>query len=141
MIKLKGHISPHLMCPAFQLFLLCICINWRPLFTSKAVSIMEMAYYLVLSLFAVTLLVIYAWKLLKWAWFRPRKLEQCLRQQGLIGNSYKLIFGDLKELSKSIEEVKSKPLNVTDDDIPPRILPYFIEAIKKYGKFSKLKKN
>ncbi|XP_070007159.1 cytochrome P450 CYP72A219-like [Nicotiana sylvestris] len=122
------------MCPAFQLFLLCICINGRPLFTSKAVSIMEMAYYLVLSLFAVTLLVIYAWKLLKWAWFRPRKLEQCLRQQGLIGNSYKLIFGDLKELSKSIEEVKSKPLNVSDDDIPPRILPYFIEAIKKYGK-------
>ncbi|XP_009620491.1 cytochrome P450 CYP72A219-like [Nicotiana tabacum] len=96
---------------------------------------MEMAYYIVLSLFAVTS-VIYVWKLLNWAWFRPRKLDQCLRQQGLKGNSYKLIFGDLKELSKSIEEAKSKPLNVSDDDIPPRILPYFIEAIKKYGKNS-----
>ncbi|MCD7469246.1 hypothetical protein HAX54_008117, partial [Datura stramonium] len=58
----------------------------------------------------------------------------CLRQQGLKGNSYKFIFGDIKELSKSFDDAKSKPLNVSDDDISPRILPYFIEAIKKHGK-------
>ncbi|MCD9638826.1 hypothetical protein HAX54_022986 [Datura stramonium] len=92
------------------------------------------AYYLVsFLLFAITL-VIYAWRLLDWAWFRPRKLDKCLRQQGLKGNSYKLIFGDLKELSKSTEDAKSRPMNVSDDDLTPRILPYFIETIKKYGK-------
>ncbi|XP_060189441.1 cytochrome P450 CYP72A219-like isoform X1 [Lycium barbarum] len=96
-------------------------------------KVMEIAYYLVSFLFAVTL-VIYAWRLLNWAWFRPRKLENCLRKQGLKGNSYKLIFGDLKELSKSIQDAKSKPLNVSDDDIAHRILPYFVETIKKYGK-------
>ncbi|PHU12573.1 Cytochrome [Capsicum chinense] len=91
------------------------------------------ASYLVSFLFAI-ILVIYAWRLLDWAWFRPRKLDKCLRKQGLKGNSYKLIFGDLKELSKSFEVAKSKPLNVSDDDISPKILPYFVEAIKKHGK-------
>ncbi|TMW98619.1 hypothetical protein EJD97_003790 [Solanum chilense] len=91
------------------------------------------AYFLVLFLLAITF-VIYAWRLLDWAWFRPRKLEKCLRQQGLKGNSYKLIFGDIKALSKSIEDAKSKPLNVSDDDLTPRILPYFVQTIKKYGK-------
>ncbi|KAJ8567966.1 hypothetical protein K7X08_020688 [Anisodus acutangulus] len=94
---------------------------------------MEIAYYLLSFLFAITLIV-YAWRLLDWAWFKPIKLEKCLRKQGLKGNTYKLIFGDLKELSKSIEDAKSKPLNVSDDDISPRILPYFVETIKKYGK-------
>ncbi|TMW84896.1 hypothetical protein EJD97_024166 [Solanum chilense] len=91
------------------------------------------AYYLVSFLLTITS-VIYAWKLLDWAWFRPRKLENCLRKQGLKGNSYKLIFGDLKELAKSFEDVKSKPLNVFDDDISPRIVPYFVDTIKKHGK-------
>ncbi|KAM3395747.1 cytochrome [Capsicum galapagoense] len=91
------------------------------------------ASYLVSFLFAI-ILAIYAWRLLDWAWFRPRRLDKCLRKQGLKGNSYKLIFGDLKELSKSFEVAKSKPLNVSDDDISPKILPYFVEAIKKHGK-------
>ncbi|XP_059284992.1 cytochrome P450 CYP72A219-like [Lycium ferocissimum] len=95
---------------------------------------MEIAYYLVSFLFAFTLVVIYAWRLLNWAWFRPKKLERCLRKKGLKGNSYKLISGDLKESSKSIEDAKSKPLNVSDDDISPRILPYIVETIKKHGK-------
>ncbi|XP_049414333.1 cytochrome P450 CYP72A219-like isoform X1 [Solanum stenotomum] len=90
-------------------------------------------YFLALFLLAITF-VIYAWRLLDWAWFRPRKLEKCLRKQGLKGNSYKLIYGDIKELSKSIEDAKSKPLNVSDDDLTPIILPYFVQTIKKYGK-------
>lgn len=97
-------------------------------------KIMEIvAYYLVSFFFAITLLI-YACKLLNWAWFRPRKLEKCLRKEGLKGNSYKLIFGDIKELAKSFKDAESKPLNVSDDDISPRIVPYFVETIKKYGK-------
>ncbi|XP_069143573.1 cytochrome P450 CYP72A219-like [Solanum lycopersicum] len=66
---------------------------------------MEIAtyYFLALFLLAITF-VIYAWRLLEWVWFRPKKLEKCLRKQGLKGNSYKLIFGDIKEQSKSIED-------------------------------------
>uniref|UniRef100_A0A3Q7HDS4 Uncharacterized protein n=1 Tax=Solanum lycopersicum TaxID=4081 RepID=A0A3Q7HDS4_SOLLC len=90
---------------------------------------MEIAtyYFLALFLLAITF-VIYAWRLLEWVWFRPKKLEKCLRKQGLKGNSYKLIFGDIKE------QCKSKPFNVSDDDLTPRILPYFVQTIKKYGK-------
>ncbi|KAL3332796.1 hypothetical protein AABB24_033055, partial [Solanum stoloniferum] len=98
-------------------------------------KVMEIVAYYFLALFLLSItFVIYAWRLLDWAWFRPRKLEKCLRKQGLKGNSYKLIYGDIKELSKSIEDAKSKPLNVSDDDLTPRILPYFVQTIKKYGK-------
>ncbi|KAF3685202.1 Cytochrome [Capsicum annuum] len=91
-------------------------------------------YYYLVSFVLTTTFVIHAWKLLNWAWFKPKKLEKCLRKQGLKGNSYKLIFGDLKELSKSLEVAKSKPLNVSDDDLAPRLFPYYVETIKKYGK-------
>lgn len=95
---------------------------------------MEIVAYLLVS-FLLAIITIYAWKLLDWAWFEPRKLDKCLRQQGLKGNSYKLFFGDIKELSKSIKDAESKPMNVSDDDLTPRIHPYFVQTIKEYGKF------
>ncbi|KAG5597300.1 hypothetical protein H5410_038532 [Solanum commersonii] len=61
------------------------------------------------------LLVIYTWKVLDWAWFRPKKLETYLRKRGLKGNQYKLFYGDLKELTNKLNEAKSKPINFSDD--------------------------
>ncbi|CAN4104483.1 unnamed protein product [Withania somnifera] len=91
-------------------------------------------YYLVSFSFAITL-VVYACWLLDWAWFWPKKLDKSLREQGLKGNSYKLIFGDKKKQYKSFADAaKSKPLNVSDDDISHRILPFFVQTIKKHGK-------
>lgn len=68
-------------------------------------------------------------------WIRPKRLEKLLRHQGLKGNSYRFIYGDLKELVKMIREAKSKPINL-HDDIKPRVIAFFIETIKKYGKSS-----
>ncbi|CAN4103189.1 unnamed protein product [Withania somnifera] len=56
----------------------------------------------------VAILLLYTWKVLNWAWFRPKKLEKYLRQSGLNGNPYKLLYGDLKELKKvSLKPSKS----------------------------------
>ncbi|XP_055822481.1 cytochrome P450 CYP72A219-like isoform X2 [Solanum dulcamara] len=78
------------------------------------------------------LLVIYTWKVLNWAWFGPKKLENCLRQRGLKGNPYKLLYGDLKELTNKLNEAKSKPIDFSDD-IAQRLIPFFCDSINKNG--------
>lgn len=79
-------------------------------------------------------LVVCIWRVLNWVWFRPKKLEKLLRKQGLKGNSYKILYGDMKELSGMIKEANSKPMNLSDD-IAPRLVPFFLDTIKKYGMF------
>ncbi|KAL8512593.1 hypothetical protein ACS0TY_018910 [Phlomoides rotata] len=80
--------------------------------------------------FALVVLI-YTWKLFNWAYMRPKSLEKFLRKQGLKGNSYKFVYGDLKEVMKTIENTKSKPINL-DDDTKPRVL-FFHNIIQKYG--------
>ncbi|XP_009617254.1 cytochrome P450 CYP72A219 [Nicotiana tabacum] len=80
-------------------------------------------------------LVVCIWRVLNWVWFRPKKLEKLLRKQGLKGNSYRILYGDMKELSGMIKEANSKPMNLSDD-IAPRLVPFFLDTIKKYGKKS-----
>ncbi|OIT35287.1 PREDICTED: cytochrome P450 CYP72A219-like [Nicotiana attenuata] len=82
----------------------------------------------------ITLLVC-LWRVLNWIWFRPKKLEKLLRKQGLEGNSYKVLYGDMKEFSGMIKEAYSKPMSLSDD-VAPRLMPFFLETIKKYGKRS-----
>ncbi|KAJ8532321.1 hypothetical protein K7X08_012244 [Anisodus acutangulus] len=74
------------------------------------------------------------WRVLNWVWFTPKKLEKLLRKQGLKGNSYRILYGDMKEFAGMIKEANSKPMNLSDDDVSPRMAPFFLEIIKKYGK-------
>ncbi|KAJ8532325.1 hypothetical protein K7X08_012248 [Anisodus acutangulus] len=75
-------------------------------------------------------------RVLNWVWFTPKKLEKLLREQGVKGNSYRILYGDTKDLSAMIKEATSKPLSLSDDDVAPRMMPFFLETIKKYGKKS-----
>ena len=84
------------------------------------------------AVLSATFLVIWSWRILNWAWFKPKKLEKCLRQQGSRGNSYKLAIGDTKEKVKITQEAKSKPINFTNDIIS-RVIPFIDETIKAYG--------
>ncbi|KAD4384339.1 hypothetical protein R6Q59_011637 [Mikania micrantha] len=70
------------------------------------------------------------WKLLEWAWLKPKRLERYLRQQGLNGTTYKLPFGDTKEI---LNTLKLEPMNLSDD-IMPRVMPFVHQAIQNYGK-------
>ncbi|XP_049386885.1 cytochrome P450 CYP72A219-like [Solanum stenotomum] len=96
---------------------------------------MEISYNIIIATICVAILLFYTWKVLNWAWFGPKKLENCLRQRGLKGNPYKLLYGDLNELTKSIVEAKSKPINFSDD-IAQRLIPFFLNSINKNGKSS-----
>ncbi|CAL5342737.1 unnamed protein product [Camellia sinensis] len=73
-----------------------------------------------------------SWRILNWVWLRPKKLESCLRKQGLSGNSYKLFFGDLKESSAMNKEASSTRISISDDAVPSRVLPFIHTNISNY---------
>ncbi|KAG6421420.1 hypothetical protein SASPL_117972 [Salvia splendens] len=87
------------------------------------------------SIFSSTLILVcmlLAIKLLKWAWLRPRKLEKLLREQGLSGNPYRLLIGDMKQLITVMKEEQPRTVNLSDP-ILPHILPFYTQIIQKYG--------
>ena len=86
------------------------------------------------SCLLLLVVVAVSWKALNWVWFRPKKLEKRLKEQGFRGNPYKLLHGDFKEMSTLYTEAQSKNLNLSDD-IVPRVIPQYLGAIKKYGMF------
>ncbi|KAL1560601.1 cytochrome P450 CYP72A219-like protein [Salvia divinorum] len=75
------------------------------------------------------------WKLSNCVWFTPKKLEKILRQQGFKGNSYKLFYGDFKEIAVISKEAMSKPMEFSND-ITPRALPIYHQTSKDYGENS-----
>ena len=72
--------------------------------------------------------------ILNWVWLRPKYLERCLRKQGLVGNSYRLFFGDSKNSSMMIKQACSEPIELSDD-IVPRVLPFDHHTVKHYGMY------
>ncbi|KAM7497800.1 hypothetical protein LguiA_022214 [Lonicera macranthoides] len=85
-----------------------------------------------IALFCAVVVVLCAWRVLNWLWFKPKKFEKLLRRQGLKGNSYTFLFGDFKKISMMIKEAKSKPINLSSD-ILPRVMPWVLDSINNYG--------
>ncbi|KAK9052581.1 hypothetical protein SSX86_029210 [Deinandra increscens subsp. villosa] len=82
---------------------------------------------------ATTVVVVYAWRFFDWVWLKPKKTEKFLRDQGIKGTSYKLLYGDVKEMVKMITEAYRKPINL-NDDIVPRVLSFAHSAVSTHGK-------
>ncbi|KAL6529780.1 hypothetical protein OROGR_015403 [Orobanche gracilis] len=80
-------------------------------------------------------LIALTFKFLNWVWFRPKRLEKFLRNQGLHGNSYRLLLGDMKDLISVTEQEQPKSIQISDH-LPPHILPYYHQIITKYGENS-----
>ncbi|KAI4321785.1 hypothetical protein MLD38_035128 [Melastoma candidum] len=80
-------------------------------------------------------LLVTAWSALNWVWFRPRKLERFLRQQGLSGNPYRFLSGDLRDSALMLSQAQSRPSSVSDD-VKTRVLPFLHQVIKTHGKNS-----
>uniref|UniRef100_A0A1W7HBW5 Cytochrome P450 n=1 Tax=Scoparia dulcis TaxID=107240 RepID=A0A1W7HBW5_SCODU len=93
---------------------------------------MGVSLFQLLAAFLVCYLLICAIRVLNWAWFSPKKLEKCLKEQGLKGNSYRFINGDYKEMEDAKQEAKSKPISF-EDDIKTRVIPFYLSTVKKYG--------
>ncbi|XP_058734749.1 cytochrome P450 72A15-like [Vicia villosa] len=83
-----------------------------------------------------TILIWFFWSALDWIWLTPKRIEKRLKQQGLKGNSYRLMVGDIRDMVKMIKEAKSKPMDPYSNDIAPRVLPFVVHTIAKYGKSS-----
>ncbi|XVE52979.1 hypothetical protein DITRI_Ditri02bG0168000 [Diplodiscus trichospermus] len=85
-----------------------------------------------LSFLVVGLLMIWGWRILNWVWLKPKRLEQCLRQQGLRGNPYRFLCGDLKESFAMRKQARAKPLPLSDD-IVEYVVPFLHRTVRTYG--------
>lgn len=93
---------------------------------------MELSLNSIAASIVLVTLVTLAWRVLNWVWLRPKKLERYLRQQGLSGKPYMLLYGDLKETTVMLKQAKSRSFNVSDD-ITPRLIPFLRKMVKDYG--------
>ncbi|CAI9088915.1 OLC1v1023370C1 [Oldenlandia corymbosa var. corymbosa] len=97
---------------------------------------MEVIYFKPIAAVGFVAFSIYwVYKVVDLYWFRPKKLEKCLREQGFKGNPYRLFLGDQYESGKLIREALSKPIGI-DDDVKKRIIPHVLKAIETHGKKS-----
>ncbi|KAK1419753.1 hypothetical protein QVD17_29060 [Tagetes erecta] len=87
----------------------------------------------VLCVVVSTIFLFCVWKILNWLWFKPKKIEKLLRDQGLKGTPYKFMYGDLKEMVHMTNEAKAKPMSL-NHDIAPRVSPFFHKALTTHGK-------
>lgn len=92
---------------------------------------MDMLHTIILTLICASF-PLAAWKIFNFVWFKPKKLEKSLRQQGFTGNSYKVLFGDSKEMGKLSKEAKSKPIDFSADYVP-RIMPFIHKTVTEFG--------
>ncbi|KAM0932723.1 putative secologanin synthase [Dioscorea sansibarensis] len=84
----------------------------------------------------VMVLAVWAWRTLDWVWWTPKRLERGLRRQGLRGNHYRILHGDLKDNARLLTEAKRKPMALHSHDFAPRVLPLYHNAINDHGKIS-----
>ncbi|KAF5179465.1 Cytochrome p450, partial [Thalictrum thalictroides] len=86
---------------------------------------------LALVITAAVLLVPWTWKAFSWIWLKPKKLENCLREQGLKGTSYKLLLGDIKEMINCMKAARTEPMELSHK-IVPRVMPFLRDNVQKY---------
>ncbi|XP_017980356.1 PREDICTED: cytochrome P450 72A15 [Theobroma cacao] len=85
--------------------------------------------------FLVVGILIWGWRIVDWVWVKPKRLERCLRQQGLTGNSYRFLSGDIKESFAMSRQARSQPMPL-GDDITQYVGPFLHQTVKNYGKNS-----
>ncbi|KAM0933123.1 putative secologanin synthase [Dioscorea sansibarensis] len=66
-------------------------------------------------------------------WVKPKMLETQLRKQGIPGNNYRLLYGDMNDEKAAFKEAWSKPMELTHS-IVPRVIPYHHHMVKRHGK-------
>ncbi|KAL9145717.1 hypothetical protein ABFS82_13G061800 [Erythranthe guttata] len=89
---------------------------------------------ILLSILVVGLITLSA-KFVNWVWIKPKKLEKLLRKEGLNGNPYKLLLGDMKQLISVMKEEQPKSIQFSDH-LLPHILPHYHHNRTKFGENS-----
>ncbi|KAJ0678187.1 putative secologanin synthase [Helianthus annuus] len=86
----------------------------------------------VVGVASISIFLYFIWRFLNRLWFKPKKIDKFLRDQGLKGTPYRFLYGDLKETMQMMNEAKSKSMSLTHD-IAPRVSPFFYKAITTLG--------
>ncbi|KAK1397186.1 Secologanin synthase [Heracleum sosnowskyi] len=94
---------------------------------------MELEMNKVIASLCVVLFVFTGWRTFNWLWLRPKKLEKILRKQGFNGNSYRILYGDLKDLAAAKFRAKTSSIGLSDDFLY-RAAPTVYTAIHNHGK-------
>ncbi|KAL5699141.1 hypothetical protein ACHQM5_030082 [Ranunculus cassubicifolius] len=79
------------------------------------------------------LLITWAWRTLSWVWWKPKKMTQYMKEQGISGPPYKFFYGNLKELVAEMTKVRSKPMAFSHR-ITDRIMSFQYNQVHTYGK-------
>ncbi|KAI3704428.1 hypothetical protein L1987_74648 [Smallanthus sonchifolius] len=88
-----------------------------------------------LAISCAIVVVLCAWKVVNMVWLRPKKLEKILKNQGFNGNKYKLLFGDMKEMSMMFQQSKSKHINIDDgDEVLSHVVAFLHHSMQKHGR-------
>ncbi|KAM7503867.1 hypothetical protein LguiB_002771 [Lonicera macranthoides] len=98
-------------------------------------EMMMMSYNLIGGSLIFGVITYWVYSFLNWIWFRPKKLEKCLREQGFGGNAYRLFLGDQQESKVMIRDAMSRPITLSDD-IKQRVIPHVLKTMKNHGKNS-----
>ncbi|KAC9216387.1 hypothetical protein E3N88_46175 [Mikania micrantha] len=80
----------------------------------------------------VVTVMVNLWWFFNWVWLRPKRMEKGLREQGLAGNRYRFLFGDLKEVAQMTEQAKLQPVKLSES-IVPRVIPFYYKSANIYG--------
>jgi hypothetical protein len=105
-------------------------------FVSDFSALKKMEYHIFKTLVISSALIVLLYSVIRAVyiiWLRPKSLEKYLRRQGIRGTSYKLLYGDMKEIKKSTMDAWSKPMSLKHQ-IAPRVSPFFHQMVQKYGK-------
>ncbi|KAM7268400.1 hypothetical protein ACFE04_010566 [Oxalis oulophora] len=91
--------------------------------------------YLVSILVSIIVVIVLrvGWMVLNWIWLKPKRLENYLWRQGLRGNRYRFLSGDLKENVRMLTYAKARPIEFSND-IVPRVSPFLLKQLQTYGK-------
>lgn len=95
---------------------------------------MELNFKSIIFLVFVSLTLYWVYRILDWVWFKPKKLEKCLREQGFKGNPYRLFLGDQYDSGKLIRQALTKPIGV-EEDVKKRIVPHILKTVGTHGMY------
>ncbi|XP_028796131.1 cytochrome P450 72A68-like [Neltuma alba] len=76
----------------------------------------------------------WVWKMAKWVWVDPKKMERRLREEGLRGHPYRFWVGDLTRMANMQKQATSSPLPSHSHDVISRVLPFDHHLVTRHGK-------
>ncbi|XP_059068912.1 cytochrome P450 734A1-like [Cryptomeria japonica] len=77
-------------------------------------------------------LILFLVKIVTRMWWKPLQVKKFFEAQGISGPPYRLFYGNTTDISRMIDEQKSKPMPLSHDMLP-RVFPHLHQWSRIYG--------